>query len=213
MLYWMNSKTFKDEFLQLESYKDILNSQYVLVSTRIRSGGKYQNVISANNIIYPNPSVFIAMDDDIFRERYLEQLESCKPFLATLIKGSIEEDFNIIFMCSKKENKINYLQILADFVFLEFGYPMYEYRLYCIGACKLYKYDKYKILKKCNKILDKAKIHEIEKASRKASHIEEIEKRLKELSKDELKKELKSRSLYKKGMSKSDMIEMLSAFI
>ena len=65
MMFWMNSKTFQDDFLSNERDKDILNAQYVLVSTRIRKGdGKYKNIIAASTTLYPNNSALMKLTED-----------------------------------------------------------------------------------------------------------------------------------------------------
>ena len=112
MMFWMNSKVFQDVFLVNENDQDILNAQYVLVSTRIRKRESRKNIISANAILFPDADVCCTLTDEDFRERYFNQCHKNKPFIATLIKGSIEENYNIIFMCTKKESKMKYLKYL-----------------------------------------------------------------------------------------------------
>ena len=106
MLYYTNSKVYQNIFLRHESYQDILKSQYVLVSTRISSSGEYENIVQARNMLYPNPEVCSTMDSNSFKNSYFNQLESNKAFFATLIKGSIEEKYNIIFM-NRKEYEVS----------------------------------------------------------------------------------------------------------
>ena len=114
MMVWLTSKVFQNVFLKEEKDSDILKAQYVIVSTRIRKREEQDNIISAQSILYPNASVCSALTDDDLRERYLNQLMGCKPFLATLIKGSIEEKYNIVFICTHKERKLKYLQYLSE---------------------------------------------------------------------------------------------------
>ena len=213
MMFWMDSKVFQNVFLVNEKDQDILKAQYVLVSTRIRRREHRDNIVIANAILFPNSHVCSSLTDDDFRERYLNQCNSNKPFLATLIKGSIEEGYHIIFLCTKKENKMKYLQYLSDFVFLEFGYPIYEYKLYANGALPLRSYNKDKIIKKCNKILKEAKDHNYEKEIQTKDGRKRIIKDFKSMKKSDLRKNLEKRNLYQEGMSKKDMIEMIETFL
>ena len=148
MIYYMHSKTFFNEFLNNESDRDILKAQYVCVSTHIRRRDtNMENVICMNNILYPGSSVLNKGTFDDMRDAYHEQLsEDALPLIAELIRGSIEDKLNIIFLCTKKEWKLKYLKWLAEFIIIEFDYPVYNYRKY-IQGCPLLDYDKDKVLK------------------------------------------------------------------
>lgn len=213
MMFWMDSKVFQNVFLDNEKDQDILKAQYVLISTRIRKRESQENIITANAILFPDPMVCTALTDVDFRDRYLTQCEKNKAFIATLIKGSIDEGYNIIFICTPKENKMKYLRYLSDYVYLEFGYPIYEYKLYSSGALPLRSYKKDKILKKCDKILNKAKSDNYQREILTEDGRKRIVKDFKTMKKSDLKKNLKKRNLYQDGMSKKDMIEMMEVFM
>ena len=213
MMVWMTSKDLQNVFLKNERDKDILNAQYVICSLRIRKREEQDNIISAQSILFPAPDVCSALTEEDMRERYMNQLMPAKAFLATLIKGSIEEKYNIIFLCTKNEGKMKFLRYLSEFMYIEFGYPVYEYKKYANGSIALIKYNKKKVLKKCDKLLDDAKrkqylIDRTTEAGRKR-----ILKDYKKMKKSDLKKNLKKRNLYYKGMSKSEMIDMIDAFM
>ena len=153
----MNSKEFFKLFLKHEDDKDILKCQYVLVSYRIRSGNTRKNIVTYNGL-YPNDNVITnGYDYDTFEELYVEQLKHMKSVFAILIKGAIKNNFNIIFMCSKKESKMKYLDILADYIYTEFDYPVYNYSDFVNYKVEVVKYNKKKVLKKCNKYINKSK--------------------------------------------------------
>lgn len=214
MLFYLTSKVFRDVFLNNEKDQDILDAQYVLVSTRIMSKGRYSNVINAKNYIFPDPDVCMAMDDDEFRSRYLNQLNKNKPFLSTLIKGSIEEGYNIIFMYTKQEDKgMKYLRYLSEFIYIEFGYPCYEYSKYASGASPLLSYNKNKVLDECNKQLIKAKEAQRVRNLSTDRGRKTVMKEYKDWSKKQLKEELKSRNIYSKDMSKKDMLDTIELFL
>lgn len=210
----MNSKVFQDYFLKNESYKTILNAQYVLISSRIRkSDTKYKNIISAYNYLYPSTSVIVKMTDEDFRAEYFNQLDSNKALLSTLILGSINEGFNIIFLCTKNEDKLHFLKYLSEYIYMEFDYPVYEYKSYSNGKMHLIDYNPKSIVKRCNKILKKAKKLQYEKNLTTELGRKQIKSEFSSLSKKDMKKELESRNLYTDGMSKKEMIEMFELFM
>lgn len=209
----MTSKDFQNEFLKNERDKDILNAQYVICSLRIRKREEQENIISAQSILFPGPDVCSALTNKEMRERYFNQLMANKAFLATLIKASIEEKYNIVFLCTKNEGKMKFLRYLSEFVYLEFGYPVYEYKKYADGSIALLKYNRKKVLKRCNDLLETAKQNQYLKDIQTEAGRKRILKGYKKMKKSELKKILKGRNLYCKGMSKSEMIDMLDAFM
>ena len=214
MMFHMTSKVFQDIFLTNEKDQDILDAQYVLVSSRIRRrNANVENIISAYSMLFPSPNVCSALDDETLKEEYYDQLAGAKTFIATLIKGSIEEGYNIIFICTKKEGKIKFLDYLANYIYMEFGYPVYEYKKYASGALPLRKYDKEKVIKKCNKLLKRAKEENYKNQLQTVNGRKQISKSIKKMKKKELIKELDKKGLYVEGMDKTEMIEMLRTFL
>lgn len=209
MLYYLNSEDLVKYFLPFEKDKDILNSWYVLVSTRIsgRSGDNIENIINAKNILYPGAEACSASTDAKFVDKYIKQVKKNKTFLASLIKGSIEENSQIFFLCSKNEDKLKFFPIIADVIWEEFNYPMYSYIDFTAG-CDLKEFDEKKVLVKCNKLIDQAH----RKGLVTNGNEKEQRKYFKSKSKKELKKMLQKENLYTKGMDKEDMIEMVEEF-
>lgn len=214
MMFVMNSKVFQNHFLINEKDKDILKSQYVLISTRIRkTDEKFGNVITAQNFLFPTGDVMMKLTDEDVREAYFYQLEENKVFLATLVKGSIEKGFNIIFMCTKNEDKLHFLKYLSEYIFMEFGYPVYEYKSYVLGYSSERDYDKSKVIKKCNKILKVAKDQKYHENLKSDYGRAIIKNDFRQLTKKEMKKQLESRNLYTKGMTRKEMIEVFELFL
>lgn len=214
MMFYMHSKTFQKVYVPNESRKHILKAQYVLVSSRIRRrSNKVKNIISAASCLFPDNNTCNAMCDDDIREAYFEQLDDNKPLIATLVLGSIEEGYNVIFMCTPTEMKLKYLKYLSEYIYMEFGYPIYEYKAYATGKCDIRKYNKDKCVKTCKNILKKAKKTQYEKNLKSKQGREKIVEGFKKLKKKELIRELEKRNLYNPNMSKSDMIEMLELFL
>ena len=210
----MHSETFFEKYLNNESDRDILKAQYVCVSTHIRRRDTdVENVICMNNILYPTSSVLNRGTFEDMRDVYHEQLrDDALPLLAELIRGSIEDNLNIIFICTKKEWKLKYLKWLAEFIILEFDYPIYNYRKY-IQGCPLIEYDKTEVLKNVKSITNKAKKKLFENERKSKAGRKRILHEYKSMSKKELKKLCIEEELYYEGMSKQEMLDILEAFL
>ena len=214
MVYYMHSETFFEEFLNNESDRDILKAQYVCVSTHIRRRDTdIENVICLNKTLYPGSQVFNRGTFDDMRDAYHEQLnDEALSLIAELIRGSIENNLNIIFICTKKEWKLKYLKWLAEFIIMEFDYPAYNYHKY-INNCPLFIYDKEKVLKRVKSITDDARKKLFEEQRKSKNGRKRIIQEYKSMSKKELKKICIEEELYYEGMSKQEMIDMLEAFL
>ena len=157
MLLWMDSKQFED-FLNNEKYDDILKSEYVIVSNRIYVKNRdLNNIINAQNILFPYTTVLNHPDDDTIRERYFSQLDNQVVFLACLIQRVLVINCNIIFICTKKEAKIKFMNDLVAYIYLKFGYRVYNYEeiVYCEDIKFHTEREKRKILKTTEKIIEK----------------------------------------------------------
>ena len=208
MMYYMNSKDLQNIFLKHENDKDILEAQYVLISTRIRirNTKTCKNVINCKNDLFPNPMICNA-DEEHFEDAYFEQLDNNKVLLAQLIKLSIEEKLNIFFVCTKKEDNLGYLQYLSNYIYIKFDYPVYRYKSYYSGKSGLYRYNKQGVLGICNSIIENGKNRNLDDIIDSGN----IGKYAKQASKDELKTVLKSNGVYRKGMSKQEMIDVIES--
>ena len=214
MIYYMHSETFFEEFLDNESDRDILKAQYVCISTHIRRRDtNVENIICLNHTLYPRSSVLNRGTFEDMREVYYEQLRTdALPLLAEFIRGSIEEDLNIIFLCTRNEWKLKYLKWLADFIMMEFEYPVYNYSKYINGG-PLYEYDKDNVLKTVTKITTAAKKRLFETDRKSNQGRKRIISEYKSMSKKELKKICIDEELYYEGMSKDEMLDMLTTFL
>jgi hypothetical protein len=176
-----------------------------LASLKVRSGGSFENVITAANTLFPSPDVLMHdIKDDAFTQYYYDQLEENIAFLATIVLGSLKKNFNIVFLCSKKESRLKYFDIMSDFIYEKFKYPMYGYKDYVENKYELIKYDPDKVERLCKKVLKKAEKKAYTNRIKSEDDIKDLTKKPKVM-----KKLLKDNGYYWKGMSKDDMIEML----
>lgn len=228
MLLYMNAKDFIKKYPKSDLFKNrFKDTSFVIVSNTIRKmdSPKWKNrYINANNLLFPTHHTIVDYNDyksDQYVSSYKEQLKSAKPFLATIIKHSIETDAVTIFIRGQKEKKYRYFEILQEFVADNFHAYIAPFK--CILNPDLIQEDKEQIAianlcteddksihKACDRILKKAaKVNLVKKLSTEKGRREWAES----LSKKELKKELEKRDLYLKGMSKKEMEDMLETFV
>ena len=159
MMLYMDSKVFKNEFLVNEKDNDILKYQYVIISNRIHKRRSSMRNIISYTLLYPSGSVMGQVDVRDMEDAYYEQLDECITSIAILVNGCIEEDMDIIFICTHQEMKweLKYLQLLAEYIYERLGYPVYDYTLYANNAHRRLKYNKKSVKKKCKKIIEEDK--------------------------------------------------------
>lgn len=210
MIWFMNSKDM-ETFLNNETDDSILEAQYVIVSNRIRRvGTTHDNIVQAN-VLFPNPDVMgkILDDSDLgeFEEAYFRQLDDNKTLLAILIESVIVKGYNIILLCTKKEEKLgDYLDKIAKYIFNEFDFPVYNYIDFVKGKIDVMDYDESKVYKKCHKIVTNAKQKDV---LIKVNN----DKKLSDGNKKRLKSLLKEHGLYQKGMTLQEMINIADVFL
>ena len=213
MILYMDSKTFRNEFLVNEKDNDILKYQYVIISNRIYiKDRKWTNIISYTSKLYPDNTVMCNVNKHDTEDAYREQLDKARVTLAILVCGCIEEGMDIILMCNPQEMKWGFMTWIAEYIYDTFGYPVYDYTLYANDEHRKLKYDKHEVLKKCKKIIKKDKKIKMMKNAETEKGRENNLKIFSKFDKKAMKKELKSRGLYVKGMSKSEMIDTYEVY-
>ena len=210
-IYYMNGKTFQKTFLN-ENPSAILKTQFILVSSRIRKNGKHENVMSCNQLL-PDKRIMAdyrnELDPDYFIKEYRKQLDRHKLLLAIIIKGVIEENFTIVFLCSELEWKLKYMKELVSFVEEQFQYPIYDYKKYKEGKQSIVPFDSDYVVRTCNKIIEHERKEQRRKDMKTPAGRQNI---VDNMAKDEMIDELKKMHLYVKGMTKKEMREMLELF-
>ena len=135
--------------------------------------------------------------------------------MANLVNNAVKNNVTFIFLCSKSEWKVgsgrrNYMQIIADYVYEEFGYPMWDYKKYKLGKEKPVSYNKDEVIHRCKKIIKDDRINYLNKKMKTRKGRQEL---LKELSDKEMKQLLKSVDLYTKGMGRKEMKHLLKDYV
>ena len=214
MVYYMNSKTFFEIYLQEERYKTIKNAQYICVSTNIRKRNDAKNIITVSNAIYPRASVFNKGTEEEMRTAYLKQLDGDdKSFIASVINEAITKDLDVVFLCTEKEWKLDYLKWLSEYVYMAFEFPIYDYKKYKRGYVKTRLYEKEKVLKKTKKIVKRSEKEIFEEWMKNERGRKRILQEFKNKSKKEIIKFLKKNYVYYPGKTKREMLDDIEFFI
>ena len=211
-MWTMNTKTFMTMFVKVEQPKKVLRAQYVIVSSRIRRNGTDGNVVTMSKL-FPNPMLLsdyrIDLDPTFFKREYEKQLDTQKHILAVLVSSSIELGEPVMFLCTLKEWKMGYMKILAEYIEREFHYPVINYKKYKKHPWKVDPPDINAISEICESVIAK-KRKAVKKHKMKT--VEGRRELVEGMSKDEMAAELKRLNLYYKGLSKSEMRELLELF-
>ena len=218
MVFYMDSKGFQDHYLNNEEDQDILAAQYVLVSQRIMvHDTKRDNILVANSMFYPSSTAFSQYTGRDFRKEYYKQVSRNSVWVAMMLTAVLEKGYNVIFLCAKTERKLGYLEILAEYIYSEFDYPVYDYLAYMVGVEKLIKYDKDAVLKKCKKIHSNSvntNINNILNTKIRNKRDEEnVYANLLQQKKDVIVKIAKKMDIYEEGLSKKRLIKEIMLFL
>lgn len=203
------------EFLECESDATILQCQYCIISSRIRLRSRdMENVASFSNVLFPDSQVLISDGEEEFEARYYKQIDNHKSLLADIVLISEKKGYHVIFLQTHTERKLGYMSILRAYIHATFKCPVYDYEYFTLcNDDELEKYDHKKVIKKCEKIVEKNKSKIYKKEIQSEQGRERIIKEIEGLSKKNLIKRCKKEGLYRDGMSKDDMILALTSFI
>lgn len=157
MLVYMNSKTFFDYFLENEEDWVILDSCYILISSRIMTRGEYS--IQTANFLLPSAEVLYQTDKKEMKAQYIHQLErDALPYFATIVKGYIKKHFNIIFLSNTQEYKFGYVKYIAEFIEEKFNVPVYDYKKFINKKTRLKEYNPREVIRICDSILERNRL-------------------------------------------------------
>ena len=205
MIYYLDTKTLMEEFTDEHSPSEILDCEFVIVSTRINARDKEENVIKSK--LYSEKLIFALDSDDHYENFHMVKDEILKSpskiyLIIKMVTYALINKKTIVLLCSKNEMKTGYLRLVAEVTEKLFEYPVIDYKK---DREKTFYYDPVVVAKKIKKI-------ENEVTKRLLKDQDNRERALKLMSKKDMKKELKKIGLYSKDMDKSDMKDMLKTF-
>jgi hypothetical protein len=112
----MNSEKLL-EFLKVYRDEDF---QFILISQDITTVGRYKNVMSIKALL-PPPNVIASWINDgeksKYKEKYFNYLRNPEvESLVTIMIKAVIDGMNIVIICSKSEDDMKYLKMLAEFI-------------------------------------------------------------------------------------------------
>lgn len=213
-IYIMKGSTFKDIYAKTEDPNKIFRTQHRIVSSRIRTLDHYHDIVKLTNVtLFPSDHIladFGCHDKNFFEKEYRKQLKCLKADLARFVYSSMINKTTFIFICSDKEWKLGYLQIMKDFIEEYFHYPVYDYKKYKTGKEAYRQFNQEYVEKVCKKELSKKREEEFAEGMKTEKGRKKI---LKSLSTAEMRTVLRNSDLYIKGMSKKEMKYVLKTYV
>lgn len=217
-IWYMNGKTFLKKMIKNEKPDSVLRARYVVISTRIRVANRNRKKAILAKSLFPEARILADLGpicgEDTSERQYRNQLKEQKGYLAVLIKSAILKNQTFVFMCSETEWKVlgdkPFLKILAEFIYDEFGYPIYDYNKYKNGKDVKIPYNKNEVLKKCKKVIKHDRINYLNRCMKTK---EGRRKMLKDMSTSEMRQLLDNFDIYSKDMTKKEMKTLLKDHI
>lgn len=207
MVFYMDSKVFESVFLKNERDQDILDTQYVLVSYKIKGKGLKENILDASNYLFPSAATCCTNSQEDFKDMYMDQLEhDGKAVLALILHDAIKYKQTVVFICTKKEKRLNYLKYIAEYVEETFHYPIYNYKEFSNWG-KLKSVDEKATDEICIEVINEAKFNYFDTASASVGGRNRIKKELNKMSTKELRYRLSLSGIDAKSLSRKKMIK------
>lgn len=203
MIYFMDTYTLVKEYTKDHTSKEVLDTLFVPVSSRIRIPEKEPNVIGTD--LYAEKLIFAltgSKEDKEVVSRGVFEDPSKTALVMNIITRALVEKRRVVLLCSPNEMKTHYIEVLAKVIEEKFDYPVINYKK---NKNKDYIYDPVKVAKKIKQVENYVITNLLEEERYR-------KKSLDLMSKEEMKKKLKELKLYSKGMSKSEMKDMLQVF-
>lgn len=191
------------------SVKELENTNYLIMSSRIRTTVERDNVLNITNLFLNagmlkgvgfNTESDSVLAKEEFKNFLLKNPKALSIICATIECSILEEEDSVI-MCSPNELKCDYMQVFCEVIEDLFQYPILRYPNTTLD------FDLEEVINRLLYYKKTVKKHLLSTASN-----VDREKMLSKMKKKELKKELKKRGLYSSSMEKSDMVEVLNAF-
>lgn len=204
MIYYMDTVTLMKKYSKLPV--DVIeNTNFIIISSRIHVTKNRDNVLMASNLFINSgmlKGVGMEMDSDPEQARFnfkMFLLREPKPMnlICSSIEAFITANENTVFLCSPKELKVGYMQIIADVIEDIYHFPVCEFP-------EERDFDLKDVVERL--IYYKKEIRNLHIQKMKPF---EIRKYVEKLSKKKIKKELKHRKLDYEGLDIDEMRKLL----
>lgn len=203
-----------DEFLEKFIHQeDVLDYQYLLLSTDIQTTKEFKNVMEYP-VLIPGGAIlefFLCKEMKQFKHEYKNFLmrDEIRAFITVMMKSVVMNGFKLVLLCSEEENEYKFIKLIRKFIEEEYDFPTYTYKKYC----KARENDDFKEIKDLPGIvkqIDK-EVKRIEKLKIQIGEEDKYEKAMKALdkmSKKDMKEFCKQKGYKKKKYQDLDKEEL-----
>lgn len=129
---------------------------FVVASLEIKLKGEERDNIAFMPGIVP-PSEISGLMDERYDEYYAKYLDEVLKYpIAVLLKAAIENDYDLVFVCSEAEKAMKYLPLFMEFIDETFEIPTGQFKKLLKGSAEYQLEEKYKgeTLSDLQKIID-----------------------------------------------------------
>lgn len=207
-----------DEFLEKFIHQeDVLDYQYLLLSTDIQTSKEFKNVMEFPRLI-PDGCIlefFMSKEKKQYKHEYKNFLmrDEIRAFITVMMKSVVVNGFKLVLLCSEEEGEYKFIKMIREFIEEEYDFPTYTYKKYC-KARENDDFREIKDLPGIVKQIDK-EVKRIEKLQIQIGEEDKVEKAMKALDKmgkKEMREFCKQKGYKKKKYEDLDK-EQLKAFI
>lgn len=204
MIYYLDTKTLVEDFTNDHKEREILDCKFVTVSSRIVTK-KNPKIITTE--FYSERILFAMEPEDeelnmnLMRDNLLKNSRNASLLIDMMTHSAIGKE-TYLLLCSPNEIRTGYIKYLSKAISELFEYPVINYKK---DKNKVFYYDPVVVAKNISRI-EKKVTKDLLKNKYNRQKLVSI------MTKKEMIKKLKKMELYKKGMSKSEMIDMLNTF-
>lgn len=108
---------------------------FVVASHEIKIKGEERDNIAFVPGIIPPPEISRYMDDSMYEEHYLRYLEEVMKYpIAVLLKAALDNNFNLVFVCTEAEKSMGYLDLFMDYIDGAFEIPTGQFKKLLKGS-------------------------------------------------------------------------------
>ena len=207
-----------DEFLEKFIHQeDVMDYQYLLLSTDIRTSKEFKNVMEFPRLI-PDGCIlefYMSKEKKQYKHEYKNFLmrDEIRAFITVMMKSVVCNGFKLVLLCSEEESEYKFIKMIRQFIEEEYDFPTYTYKKYC-KARDNDDFVPIKDLAGIEKQIDK-EVKRIEKLQIQIGEEDKVEKAMKALDKmgkKEMRAFCKQKGYKKKKYEDLDK-EQLKAFI
>lgn len=204
MIYYMDTNSLMKKYAK-RPMEDIENTNYIIISSRIRLTEDRDNVLMATNL-FVSAGMLKGVGYEIETDSYLAKqnfksflLREPKPLslICTMIECFLTAGEDSVLLCSPNELKAGYMQVIAETIEDLFHFPIREYP----------KEEPFDFKDVAERVLYyKEQTNKLRLLKMRPT---EVRKYIRKLSRKELKRELKKRDLDYKGLEDDELRSLL----